>query len=650
MSHAFWTRHFVADPNIVGRTLTLNERPFTVVGILPAMFDFGAVFNPGSRIDLLVPYPITPQTRGGNTVAIIGRLAPGVSLDQARAEFTALGERLTQSHPERNSVRPKLKPLDDRVNGRFRPALVLLAWAVGVVMLIVCANLSNLQLARMSSRQQELGIRVALGAGRRRLIQQLLTESLVLSCCGALLGLAIAAAGTRIVSHLEAFNIPLLTRVQLDAAACSFVVLIAVTTGLIFGLMPALQVPALAVHVTLKENTRGASDSKRHAWIRGALVVSEITLAFVLLVGAGLLIRSFLRVLDVDLGYRTERVAELRVDPSAAYSNRARRNAHYDEALARVRGTAGIGGAALADILPLDDYRGWAVAGEGQVYARDRYPQASIRVISDGFFETMGIALERGRDFTLQDAPSSEPVVIVNDVLARILWPGQDPIGQRIRQGGDVVRRVIGVVAAVHVALEGGLTGEMYLPIRQTDDYASVHLIVRTDLPPAALASSVRATLAPIEPNLPNREWRTLRELVDKAVSPRRFVVWLLTGFSAFALVLASLGIYGLISYSVAQRKQEIAIRMALGASARDVQARIMLQTLGLAGIGMLIGVAASWLLGRALTGLLFGVTATDPVTFGAMSLLLGIVAGIAGYLPARRASRIDPIMALRAN
>jgi predicted permease len=650
LSHAFWTRHFAADPNIVGRTFSVNERPLTVVGILPATFDFGAVFNPGSRIDLFVPYPITPQTGGGNTVAIIGRLAPGVPLDRARAELTALGKQLTESHPERNPVWPKLKPLDERVNGRFRPALFLLAWAVGVVMLIVCANLSTLQLARMSHRQRELAIRIALGAGRRRVIQQLLTESLVLSGCGAMLGLALAAAGTRIVSHLDAFNIPLLTRVQLDATACGVVVLIAAATGLIFGLMPALHVPASTVQVTLKENARGASDSTRQAWIRGVLVVSEVALACVLLVGAGLLSRSLLRVLDVNLGFQVERVAELRVDPSAAYSDRAKRNAYYDAALASVRETAGIGGAALADILPLDDYRSWSVAGEGQVDARDNRPEPSIRVISDGFFETMGIALERGRDFTPHDTPSSEPVVIVNDVLARTLWPGQNPLGQRIRQGGDAVRRVIGVVAAVHVVLEGKVPPEMYLPIRQTDNYASVHLIVRTDLPPAALVSSVRAALEPLEPNLPNREWRTLLDLVDKAVSPRRFVVRLLTGFSGFALILASLGIYGLISYSVMQRKHEIAIRMALGASASDLQTRIMLQTLRLTGIGMLVGVAASWLLGRAVTGLLFGVTATDPVTFAGMTLLLGTVAAIAGYVPARRASRIDPIVTLRAN
>ena len=649
LSHAFWARHFAADPTVVGRLLTLNERPFTIVGILPATFDFGAVFNPGNRIDLFVPYPITPQDRSGNTVAIVGRLAPGASLAAARAEFTALGRQLRQSHPRRNPVWPLLVPMDQRVNGRFRPALVLLSWAVGVVMLIVCANLSNLQMARLSSRQQELAIRIALGAGRRRIVQQLLTESLVLFGLGALLGLAIAAAGTRIVSQLDAFNIPLLGRVQLDAAVCGFVVLIAVITGLIFGLMPALQVPASTVHAALKEHTRGSSDGRTHAWLRGALVVSEVAFACVLLVGAGLLVRSLLRVLDVQLGFRPERVATLRIDPPAVYANQARRNAYYDDALGRIRANAGINGAAVADILPLDDDRGWAVSGD-DIYAAGHIWESYIRVVSEGYFETMGIARQRGRDFTPHDLPASEPVVIVNEVLARTLWPGEDPLAHRVRFGDGVVRRVVGVVAAVrHGVLEGDLTSELYLPIRQTDDYGSVRLIVRTDLPPAALTSSVQTALAPIAPDLPMRDWRTLGDIVDKHVSPRRFVVSLLTSFSAFALVLASLGIYGLISYSVNQRQKEIAIRLALGASPGEVQVRIMRETLTLAALGLLIGVPASWLLGRTLTGLLFGITASDPVTFAAMFLLLAIVAGVAGYLPSRRASRIDPIMALRA-
>jgi predicted permease len=365
-------------------------------------------------------------------------------------------------------------------------------------------------------------------------------------------------------------------------------------------------------------------------------------------VGAGLLIRSFLRVLDVHLGFQPERAAALRIDPSSQYSDQKQRNAYFDEALRRVKSVPGIEEAGLTDALPLGRNRTWGVAAKGQVYTRDNYPSAFVRIVSDGYLKAMGIRLVAGRDFTERDTPSSELVIIINETLARRLWPGQDPIGQVVTQDGG--RRVVGVAGDVrHVALEQTSGSEMYLPIRQTNDYSSVDLVVRTALPPARLASAVRAALKPIEPNLPASEFRTLQQIVDKSVSSRRFVVLLLAGFSAFALILASLGIYGVISYSVNQRTQEIGIRMALGASARDLQARIILQTLGLAAMGMLLGTVASWILARALSSLLFGVTSTDPVTFLGMLATLTAVAAIAGYLPARRASRIDPMAALRA-
>jgi predicted permease len=603
-------------------------------------------------VDLFSPYPLTEETnRQGNTVAVIGRLKPEATLARARAEFTALGKQLTRQHPERNDIRPRLTRLDERVNGRFRPALYLLAWAVGLVMLIVCANLSNLQLARMAARRKEMAVRVALGAGRRRLIRQMLTESVVLSCCGAVVGLIFAVAATRVLARLDAFSIPLLESVRMDGAAFGFTALISVVTGLVFGSMPALQVSGIGVHAMLKGRSRGSSEGRKHDWIRAALVVSEVAVACVLLVGAGLLIRSFVRILDVNLGFRPERSAALRIDPGSRYSDQLKRNAYYDEALRRVKSAPSIRGAALADVLPFGGNRSRGVAGEGQVYARDQYPQAFVRVVSDGYFGTMGIPIRAGRDFSEQDTPSREPVVILNETLARTLWPGQDPVGKVLAHGGGVRRRVVGVAGDVrHKTLEEGFTGEMYLPIRQTNDYSTVDLVVRTDLPPERLASSVRSALQPIAPDLPRNEWRTLQQLVDKAVSPRRFVVLMLAGFSAFALILASLGIYAVISYSVNQRTQEIGIRMALGASARDLQARILVQTFGLAGVGMVIGVAASWILGRALGGLLFGVTSTDPVTFLGMAILLTTVAAIAGYFPARRASRIDPMVALRAD
>jgi predicted permease len=402
------------------------------------------------------------------------------------------------------------------------------------------------------------------------------------------------------------------------------------------------------VHDALKDSARGSTHGAGRAWIRGALAVSEIALACVLLVGARLLIRSLLRVLDVDLGYQPSRAASMRVDPGRRLTTQEQRNAYYDEVLGKVRAIPGVSAAGLTDVLPLGGDRSWNIAGRGQVYARGHFPEGFVRVVSDGYLETLGLRLIAGRRFTEHDTRGSDRVIIVNETLARTLWPGQNPIGQLMTQDGG--RRVIGLVGDVrHRGLEQAPGAEMHIPIRQSNNYNAVHLVVRTALPEAGLASAVRAALAPVDPNLPANEWRTLQHLVDKATSPRRVVVWLLTGFSAFALVLASLGIYAVIAYSVGQRTQEIGIRIALGASARALQASIILQTLKLAALGLSIGVVASWALARMLSGLLFGVTATDSVTFLSMLAVLTLVAALAGYIPARRASRIDPLTALRA-
>jgi predicted permease len=621
-----------------------------VVGVLPASFDFASVFASGTPVDVFIPYPLTEENNGhGNTMQAIGRLRPGATAASAQAEFTVLAKQLEIQHPERNPVKPRLTPLQRHVNGRVSPALMVLACAVGVVMLIVCANLSNLQLARLGTRQKEMAMRAALGAGRLRLLRQMLTESVALSCCGAALGLILVIAGTRAIAHLDAFNIPLLASVRLDGDALAFTLLAAVLTGVLFGLLPALQVRSFAVGEMLKDGSRGSSGGKRHAWVRNGLVVSEIAFACTLLVGAGLLLRSFLRVLDVDPGFQPEGVATLRVDPSFLFSGLAQQNSYLDEVLRRTRSLPGMRAAGLTDVLPLEGDRSWQVSGKGQVYPKDRHPEAYIRVVSDGYFESVGIRLQAGRKFTERDRASSEPVAMVNETLARTLWPGQDAVGKVVTQDGG--RRVVGVVGDVrHEALEKVGDSEMYLPMRQTFDYPAMNLVVRTVLPPDRLAPAIRAALRPIDPNLPVSEFTTLQELVDKAVSPRRFLVLLLAGFATFALILASLGIYAVISYSVSQRVQEIGIRMALGASAARLQSRILLHTLGLAALGLTLGMAASRALTVMLKSFLFGVTAGDPVTFIGIGALLIAVAALAGYFPARRASRIDPMVALRAS
>jgi predicted permease len=533
------------------------------------------------------------------------------------------------------------------------PTLFVLACAVGVVMLIVCANLSNLQLARLGARQREMALRAALGAGRLRLLRQMLTESVALSCCGAMLGLALAVAGTRGMAHLQAFNLPLLESVRIDGSALLFTLLAAVASGVLFGLLPALQVSSLSLREGLQDGGRGSSGGKRHAWVRDGLVVSELAFACMLLVGAGLLIRSFLRVLDVNLGFQPARVAALRIDPSFRIASAAQQNSFMDDALHRARSVPGIVAAGIADVLPLRDDRAWSVSVRGHVYEKNRHPEPFIRVVTDGYFEAAGIPLRAGRLLTERDRAASEPVVVVNETMARTAWRGENPLGQIITaySGQQVLGVVVGVVGDVrHEALEQASGPEMYLAMRQTGDYGAMQLVVRTALPPESLAAGIRTALRPVDPNLPVREFVKFQDLVDKAVSPRRFLVVLLAGFAAFALILASLEIYAVISYSVSQRVQEIGIRMALGASAAGLQGQILLHTFGLAALGLALGMAASRVLSNTLGSLLFGVTSGDPVTYVGVGALLIVVAAVAGYIPARRASRIDPMVALRSN
>ncbi len=650
LSNSFWRRRLASDPNVVGRKLMLDNEPAIVVGVLPASFDFASVFAPGTPIDIFIPWPLTDKTKpAGNTMAVVGRLKPGATVEAARSEFTVLAERLNRQHPERNPIHPRLDLLKEHVSGQIRPALVVLMCAVGAVMLIVCANLSNLQMARMTTRQKEIAIRTALGAGRLRLLRQMFTESMALSCCGASLGLLLAVAGTHALAHLDAFNLPLLGSVRIDGSALGFTLLATVVTGVLFGLLPALQIPALAVGEALKDHSRGSGGGKRQGWIRNGLVVSEIAFACILLVGAGLLIQSFVRVMNVSLGFQPEWAAALRIDPSFPISSLVQQNSFIDDVLHRTRSVPGIAAAGITDVLPLGGDRAWQVSGKGQIYEKGQQPEAFIRVVSDGYFEALGIPWKSGREFTESDRISSEPVVVVNETLAVTLWPGQNPVGQIMTQDGG--RQVIGVVADVHHGGPDQSGGpEMYLPMRQTEDYPEMELVVRTALPPESLGAGIRTALRPIDPNLPVSEFQTLQGLVDKVVSPRRFLAMLLAGFAGFALLLAALGIYAVISFSVNQRSREIGICMALGASEGTVQRDIVRKTLRLAVIGVGLGTIASFAVAKCIESQLFETTPTDPAIFAGVTLLLCVVALVAGYIPARRASRVDPMIALRAS
>ncbi|HEX6217404.1 MAG TPA: ABC transporter permease, partial [Vicinamibacterales bacterium] len=651
LSDGLWRRRFAANPAIVGTALILNDQPHTVVGVLPASFDFGSVFAPGSHFDVYLPFPLSEETNAwGNTMAMIGRLRPGVTPEQAQAEVRTIAQQLTKENPRRNSLQGHVKPLAEHVSGRMRLAVWVLAAAVGVVMLIVCANLSNLLLARSAARQKEIAIRSALGAGRRRLLIQMLTEGLVLSSAGAVTGLVLAFGGTRALGSLDAISVPLLRGLQIDGAALAFTLAIAVGTGIIFGAAPALHARSGALHDALKDATRGSTEGRRRAWVRNALVVSEIAFASVLLVGAGLLIRSLIRVLDVDMGFEPARAATVRVDPDARIDTHDQRNAYFDEVLRRVKAIPGVERAAITDALPLGSNRTWGARAKGVTYERGRAPVAFVRVVTDGYPAALGMPLVAGRDLSEHDTRTSEPVMLINETMARTVFPGRDPIGEYILGPCAKERRIVGVVGDVrHLALEQASGNEMYMPMRQCLDQSSADLVVRSSLPPAALAGALREALRPIAPNMTTSDLRTLQALVDKSVSPRRFTVMLLGAFSAFALVLASLGIYGLISYSVNQRTQEIGIRLAIGASTADVKRQIVAQTLALAAIGVTIGAVASWALARGMRSLLFEVTTNDPGTFGAMLAILTGVALLAGYIPARRAAGIDPMTALRA-
>lgn len=650
LGHGLWRRRFASDPAVVGTSLVVNDEPHTVVGVLPASFDFGSVFAPGSSFDLFFPFPLSPEThRWGNTMAMIGRLKPGVTPGEAQAEVTTIARQLATESADRNSFGGVVKPLAEHVNGRVQLAVWVLAAAVGMVMLIVCANVANLLLARAASRQKEFAVRSALGAGRLRLLTAMLAESAVLSAGGAIVGVAVAVVATRGIASLDGINIPLLSTLRVDGMVLAFASALAGLSALVFGVAPWLQAGQARLRSSLSDASRGSTEGRSRRWTRNALVVAEIAFACVLLVGAGLLVRSLARVLAVDMGFDAARAAAIRVDPDSRYTTPADRDRYLDEVLRRVSAIPGVEAAGITDALPLGRNRTWGARAKGVVYERGRAPIAFVRITTDGYFAAMGIPILAGRDISPSDVRDSEPVIVINESMARALWPGEDAIGKYVLNACAQERRVVGVVGDVrHLALEQPSGNEMYVPMRQCDDRPTHDLVVRSALPAGSLVASIREALRSVAPNLPASDFRPLGQIVDRSLSPRRFTVLLLGAFAAFALVLASLGIYALISYSVNRRTQEIGIRMALGATAAHVRRQIVVQTLQLGAAGIVIGAAASWLLARGMEGLLFDVAAGDPLTFGGMAAVLMAVAAAAGYVPARRAAAIDPMAALR--
>ncbi|MGZ4732997.1 MAG: FtsX-like permease family protein, partial [Terriglobales bacterium] len=525
--------------------------------------------------------------------------------------------------------------------------------AVGAILLIACVNLSNLLLARSAARAKEFAVRGALGATRGQIVRQLLLESLILSSAGAALGLGLALTLLSWLAHQGSLALPLLSTLRIDGQALGWTILVAVFTAMIFGILPGVRIASGNLQLGLKDSGAGAGLGRKHEGVRAALVVSEIALACVLLVSAGLLLRSFLKVLDVDLGFQPERAASIKVEyDDSASSNEAsqsKRGEIFQQVIARVSALPGVEAAGISDYLPLGPNRSWdAPVPKGKTLAPGELPEPLVYVITPGFIRAMGIRMH-GRDFSWADGPHSERVVLINASAAHLYWPGEDAVGKILMRDKEE-DRVVGVVDDVHEeTVEGGAGSQIYYPAMQQGP-SSAQLVVRTSLQPSALAASVLRALRELNPNQPAAEFRPIQTIVDRAVSPRRFFILLVAAFAGLGLLLAALGIYGVISYSVTQRTQEIGIRMALGATMARVQLGVMGKTLVLTLIGIATGGIASLVVARAINTLLFGTTPTDPVTFAAVMIMLGAVALFAGYLPARRASRIDPMVALRNN
>jgi predicted permease len=658
LSNAYWRRQFHSDPAIVGQAIALNGAPVTVVGILPESFDYGAVFAPGAKADLFVPVSLDTERMWGNIVTLIGRLKPGVTIAQALDDANRVTPDMyfnTKYPQSKGRYKGQLVPvpLKDYVTGKLHRSLIALWFAVGTILLIAGVNLSNLLLARAAARAKEFAMRGALGASRGRIIRQLLMESLVLSGGGAVIGLGLALAVIRWLAHQGSLALPLLNSLRIDGQVVGWTVLVAVLTAMIFGLLPGLRMASGNLQEVLKDSGAGAGLGRKHERIRAALVISEIALACVLLVSAGLLLRSFSKVLEVDLGFQPEHASSMNVeyDDSAPTpeASELKRAAVFQQVLTRVSAIPGVQAAGISDYLPLGPNRSWDTpVPKGKVFAPGELPEPLVYVITPGFLRAMGIGL-KGRDFTWADDRKSERVIIINASMARRFWPGEDPVN-KILMRGDEPDRVVGVVDDVHEeSVESTLGAQVYYPCTQQGP-SRAQLVVRSSLPPSTLAPTLLRALRELNPNQPASEFRPIRTIVDRAVSPRRFFMLLVATFAGLGLLLATLGIYGVISYSVTRQTPEIGVRMALGATAGRVQRQVLANTLRLTGIGIAIGTVIAIVVARAIASLLFATSPWDFASYFGMAVALVVVAVASGYIPARRASAINPMQALRNN
>jgi putative ABC transport system permease protein len=667
LSYKLWRRRFSSDPNVLGKAIVLDGNGYVIVGVMPQQFQFAPFW--ATKAELWVPGAFGPGVHaGGGSLRLFARLEGGVSLTRARAEIASITARLEQQFPgtNRNVV---MTPLKEKVVGPIETPLLVLLAAVAFVLLITCANVAHMLLARAATRQKEIAVRAALGARRGRLIRQFLTESLLLGSVGGVLGLLIAVLGTRALIAMSPTSIPRVQTVSIDLHAALFLFAATILTSVGFGLVPALQASSVNVNDTLKEGGRSGSEGVQRNHLRSLLVVSEFGLALMLLIGAGLMIRTFAALEAVDPGFNPHNLTSMIVSVAGSKeADAGRRELFYRQLIERVRSLPGVQAAGAINHLPLaGDLWGWNFAIEGRPKPRPgEAPGAVYRMVTPGYFAAMRLPIVRGRDITDSDNATAPGVIIINQQAARQYWPGEDPLGKRVSFDDDTTNpktslTIIGIAKdAKQDSWTDKATPEAYLAAFQNHDYlgdsgteASKHmdyitLVVRTAGDPAAVASAMKEAAWSFDRNLAISQVVTMDGVVSEANAQPRFEMLLLTIFAAVALVLAAVGIYGVISYSASRRTHEIGVRMSLGATRGDVLLLVVRQGVWLAVAGSVAGIAGALLLSRLMAKLLYGVQPTDPATFGAVAVGLGVVAMLACYIPARRAMHIDPMAALR--
>jgi putative ABC transport system permease protein len=650
ISHGLWKRRFGGDPGLVGKTILLNGAKFNVAGIMPAAFHF-----PERRIDVWVPIAFTPQqltVRTAHYLTVFARLKRGVSWRQAQSDMRQVAEQIARDYPrEAARIGAVVVPLHEQMAEGLGTALMVLLVAVGFVLLIACANVANLLLSRAAARRREIAVRTALGAGRMRIVRQLLTESVLLAAIGGSAGALLAIWAFEFLSKLIPDGIT--ATLAPDTRVLLFTLVLSLVTGALFGLAPALGASRLDLNAALKQGGRASVGATRG--LRGVLVITEVALSVVLLIGAALLIQTFARLRGIDPGFRAENLLTLSTSlPRARYSDPVKGAAFIEGVLARVRSLPGVISAGYTRVLPLlqkGGTRGFTIEGRPPITS-GLVNDANFRPVSTGYLATMRIPLRRGRYLEDSDGPQAALVAVINETMARQFWPNEDALGKRFKYGppqsAEPWTTIVGIVGDVkQMGLDVPARAEMYVPYRQMTS-APRDLAIRVAGNPLALAEAVRREIRAVDPEQPVANIRTMEDILDEEVSHRRVQTTLLGAFAALALVLASVGIYGVLSYAVAQRTQEIGLRMALGAQRRQVLRMVLRQGLRLAVVGAAIGIAAGLGLTRLMSSLLFGVGATDPVTFVAVPLALIAVAAVASGIPALRATRVDPMSALR--